>query len=217
MPFHDLGFSVIALTLLIRGLMFPISHKMIRTQQVMKKIEPHVKEIRDSKKNKDEQAQAMMELYRQHGINPFSGFFAILLQFPVLIALYHVFFRGIPFNPAEVYSFITIPENINVMFLGTISLTSPNLVLAFLAALSQFFQAKLSMPPDPSKKNATDLASAMQKQLPYILPVMIFIFGLKMPAAVALYWTAMNVFAIVHEAAVRKQALRRDAASNERH
>jgi len=212
LPGHDLGLAVILLTVIIRTLMFPMTHKMLKTQHAMKIIEPEVKKIYADKKNKEDQAKALMELYKKHGINPLSGFFILLIQLPILFAMYQVFLYGLPFPAGDVYPFLKIPENINTMFLGFISLTSANIGLSALAALSQFWQAKLAIPPKTTPPAKGDMAQAMQWQMLYVFPFIIFILGFKLPAAVSLYWTAMNVFAIVHEARVRKKA--REALSN---
>ena len=213
LPGHDLGLAVILLTVLIRILMFPMTHKMIKTQDAMKRIEPEIKRIYEEKKNKEEQAKALMELYRAHGINPLSGFVMLIIQMPLLIAMYQVFWRGIPFQASEVYSFLSIPASVNALFLGFISLTEASTGLAALAAISQFWQAKLAMParfPDgqarQQKEQKPGINQAMQWQMLYVFPVLIFILSFKLPAAVALYWTAMNIFAIVHEAIVRKRS-----------
>lgn len=208
LPGHDLGLAVILLTVIIRALMFPLTHKMLKTQNAMKIIEPEVKKIYADKKNKEDQARALMELYKKHGVNPLSGFFILLIQLPILFAMYQVFLYGLPFPAGDVYSFLKIPENINTMFLGFIPLTSASVGLAALAALSQFWQAKLAFPPKDlnSKTQKSDMGQAMQWQMLYVFPFIIFILGFKLPAAVSLYWTAMNVFAIVHEARVRKKA-----------
>jgi len=219
LPGHDLGLAVILLTVIIRALMFPMTHKMLKTQNAMKIIEPEVKKIYADKKNKEDQAKALMELYKKHGINPLSGFGMLLIQLPILFAMYQVFLYGLPFPAGDVYVFLKIPENINTMFLGFISLTSANVGLAALAALSQFWQAKLALPPKPALPAKGDppdrqagMAQAMQWQMLYVFPFIIFILGFKLPAAVSLYWTAMNVFAIVHETRVRKKA--REALSH---
>ena len=178
----------------------------------MKKIEPDIKKIQGGGKSREEQAKELMELYRAHGINPFSGFFSLFLQLPILIALYHVFWKGLPFKISEVYSFLSVPGTINTMFLGFISLTEANVGMALLAAISQFWQAKLAIPPTQqgrSDKNvgasSPNMASMMQKQMLFVFPILIFFIAYKLPAAVSLYWTSMNIFAIVHEAYVRRK------------
>lgn len=208
LPGHDLGLAVILLTVIIRTLMFPMTHKMLSTQNAMKRIEPEVKKIYEDKKNKEDQAKALMELYRKHGINPLSGFFILLIQLPILFAMYRVFLKGIPFPAGDVYFFLKIPDGINTVFLGLIPLTSASVGLAALAALAQFWQAKLALPPKNLnlKTQKSDMGQAMQWQMLYMFPVIIFVLGFKLPAAVSLYWTSMNIFAIVHEAIVRKKA-----------
>lgn len=208
LPGHDLGLAVIILTVLIRVLTFPMTHKMLKTQKAMKQLEPEVKKIYDTQKNKEERAKALMGLYRAHGINPLSGFFSLIIQLPLLIALYQVFWKGLPFKSEEIYLFLDVPQTVNTIFLGFVPLTEPNLLLAAFAALSQFWQAKLASPPNNGKASSTDMGTAMQKQMQYVLPAVIFFVAFGLPAAVSLYWTAMNVFAIIHEAAVRSKGQR---------
>jgi YidC/Oxa1 family membrane protein insertase len=177
---------------------------MIHTQRKMKEIEPELKRIQSDTKNKEEQGKAVMELYKKHGINPFSGFLNILIQFPLLFAMYKVFWQGIPFKIQDVYVFLKIPEHINVQFLSMINLSEPNIFLALLASASQFGQVWLAMPPK-NTSGVKGTAEMMQKQMLYVFPVLIFLIGFNLPSAVALYWTTMNVFAIVHEAIVRNR------------
>ncbi len=215
LPQHDLGFAVIFLTILIRALMFPMTHKMLKTQKAMKELEPHIKKINEGIKDKNEQAKALMALYKEHGINPFSGFFLLIIQLPILFAMYRVFIKGIPFKAGEVYSFFAVPQHINTMFLGFVSLAAPSIGLAAIAALSQFWQIRLATVSQNSKEKKKDMASAMQSQMMYVFPVMIFLLGFKMPAAVSLYWTAMNIVAIIHEAVVRRKAYSLGQLQNE--
>lgn len=208
LPFHDLGFAIILLTVLMKLATFPLTHSMLKTQKAMKTIEPEMKKIYAAKKNKEDQAKALMELYKSHGINPLSGFFALLLQFPLLLALFQVFQSDISANQNYLYQFLKNTQSANTVFLGLIELGSPHTAISFLAAASQFFQMKLATVPAPSS-NAGDV----QKTMIYVLPVVILIIGFSMPAAVSLYWTAMNVFAIIHEAVVRRKATNAEPVS----
>lgn len=212
LPFNDLGLAVILLTVLVRLILFPFTHKTLKSQQIMKKLEPDIKKIQGGGKTREEQAKELMDLYRAHGINPFSGFLSLFLQLPILIALYHVFWKGIPFKISEVYGFLSVPQNINTMFLGFISLTEANIGMAMLAAISQFWQAKLAIPPIQQGRadqsvgaSKPDMSRIMQKQMLFVFPILIFFIAYKLPAAVSLYWTSMNIFAIVHEAYVRNK------------
>lgn len=198
LPGQDLGFAIILLTLIVKIILFPLTHKTLKTQSVMKKLEPDIKKIQsDHKNNKEEQAKKLMELYRSHGVSPFSGFFGLFIQLPILIALYHIFWKGLSI----------IPVGVNTVFLGFITLTEASVGMAALASLSQFWQAKLAIPPSSIEAGARtgqpDMSRMMQKQMMYVFPVIIFMIAYKLPAAVSLYWTAMNIFAILHEAYVR--------------
>ena len=204
LPGHDLGLSIILLTFAVKVILFPLTHKTLKTQSVMKKIEPEIKKIQTENKNREEQARKLMELYRAHGINPFSGFFGIFIQLPILIALYHIFWKGL----------ILLPAGINTVFLGFIALTEASVGMAALAAISQFWQAKLAIPPKQNNvgDGQPNMANMMQKQMLYVFPVIIFMIAYKLPAAVSLYWTSMNIFAILHEAYVRHKAAEPDPA-----
>lgn len=211
-PGHDIGVAVIILTLLVQFVIFPWRHRSIVTQRKMKEIDPEIKKIKEQfKNNKEEQTKQIMALYRQHGINPFSGFLMLLLQLPIFIALYKLFSVGASFEPSNLYSFVQVPGIIQSKFLNIINITESNYILAFLAGLTQFFQMHLAM---PKIKKDNKIPSSFQEQLAksfsfqvrFIMPLFIFFIALKFSAAIALYWTTMNVFAIVHEAVVAFRA-----------
>lgn len=212
LPFHDIGFAVIILTLAIRFLIFPLTHRAFVTQIKIKKLEPDLKNIKEKfKSNSQEQAKKTMELYRQHGINPFSGFLTLLIQIPVFFALYKIFTAGFNFDLSHLYSFISMPENFNLKFLGLFDMIKSSYVLAFLTGLTQFIQMRLALPPvkkEPAAKTSfkDDFARSLNFQMRYIMPVFIFFIVSRLSSAIGLYWTTMNIFAIVHETIVRKKA-----------
>lgn len=211
LPFHDIGVAIIILTLAVRFILFPFTHKTTMTQIKMRQIEPELKNIKEKfKNNSGEQARKTMELYREHGINPLSGFVILLIQIPIIFALYKVFLSGANFDMVNLYSFVTSPELVSTHFLGLVDMTQRSYPLAFLAALSQFFQMQLALPPIKKANQGNSFkdsfARSMNVQMRYVMPFVIFFVGLKFSSAIALYWTTMNVFAIVHEAIVRKKA-----------
>ena len=175
----------------------------------MKELEPEIKKIKESyKNNTEEQNKKMMELYKEHGVNPLSGCLLLLIQLPILITLYRLFLNGILTGGVALYPFVLMPEVIATNFLGIINLSAPNYVLAFLAGFSQFLQMKLSNPkiPQKSPNMKEEMARAMAIQATYVLPLVIFYISTRFPAALALYWTSSNVFATLHEAIVRSRA-----------
>lgn len=222
-PFADVGIAVVVLTLLVKTLLFPVSHKSVKAQSAMRRIEPEMRELKEKhKKNKEEQGRKMMELYRRHGINPFSGCLLFLIQVPIIIALYWVFWRGLEngLDATVLYSFVAEPEHFNMKFLGIIDMSGKSVVLAAFAGVSQYFQMKLSMPKFPQKPRDGKQLSMKEEfqrnfsfQMRYGLPVFVFFIGYTISAAVALYWATANAFSIAHELYVRKEAQKLNAES----
>ncbi len=211
LPFHDLGLAVILLTILVRTALFPFTHHSVKAQVKMRELEPHIQKIRtDLKDNQEEQAKRIMALYKEHGVSPFSGCLMLLVQIPILIALYQVFQVGIGDGIREsLYAFVSLPPTLNTLFLGSIDLTGRSYVLAALAGATQFLQMQLSLPPSGAAAGTgekNDMMRAMNTQMRYVMPGIIVIISLQFPAAVALYWTTMNIFAIIHEMIVRRKA-----------
>jgi YidC/Oxa1 family membrane protein insertase len=213
-PWVDVGWIVILFTCIIKLILFPLSQKSTRTQLLMKEIQPEIDEIKKkSAGNKQDEAVKTMELYKKKGINPFSGLILIILQIPIIFALYFVFFKGgLPkVDVTQLYSFIHIPTIINMKFLGLIDIAKASTIIAVLAAASQFFQIKLAMPvlPKTDKKDGDpsfkdELARSMSIQMKYIMPVFVLIAAYNLPAVVSLYWTTSNLFAIGQEIYLRR-------------
>ncbi|MEK7134184.1 MAG: YidC/Oxa1 family membrane protein insertase [Patescibacteria group bacterium] len=230
-PGADLGVAVIFLTLLVKCILFPVSHKSSRAQAGMKAIEPEVKALQEKhKNNKEELAKKTMELYRTRGVNPFSGCLPILIQFPVIIALYFVFYKGLAVSPelaatfpslaghingalldkSALYSFVHMPEYVKTNFLGFIDMTGKSMLLAVLAGASQYFQMKRAFPdtggfPKRTGSWKDDFGSSMAFQMRYIMPVMVLVFAYTISAAVALYWSVSNIFTLAQEEIIRKK------------
>lgn len=205
-PGHDLGIAIIALTVLIRLIFYPLSKKAIRSQKAMAKLQPEIKEIRKKYKDKQEQAKAMMDLYKKYKINPLSGCLPILIQFPILIALYRVFFTGLdPQKLDGLYSFVARPETLDLMFLGIVDLSQRSIVLALLAGLFMFIQSKMIMPKKMMQQGgglkigSLDFSSLMGQQMTYFMPLITVFIAWNLPAALPLYWIVITLFGIVQQ------------------
>jgi YidC/Oxa1 family membrane protein insertase len=201
----SLGLAVIGLTLVVKLILSPLSHKSIVSQIEQKKLQPLIEDLKKKYPDQKEQSAKMMELYKEHKTNPFAGCLLILLQLPVIIALYRVFLSGAVVNPADLYSFVHAPETIHTMFLG-INMAAKSIILAILAGVSQFLQMHLS----PSMQSSstpiaadadmqTKMAGSMTKSMKYTMPIMIAVFGYAVPGAVALYWIVSNICMIAQE------------------
>jgi len=212
-PFADVGIAVIILTVFVKLILFPLSIKMVKTQLAVRELEPHIKKIKEKyKKDQSEQARKTMALYKEKGVNPFFGFLLILVQLPIIFSLYWVFFKGgLPvINEDILFSFIPVPEIVNMQFLGFIDIGAKSIFLALLAGVTQYFQIKLSLPPMKPRENKTpslkeDLARSFNIQMRYIMPIIVIVISYVISAAVALYWTTSNLFAIGQEIYVRKR------------
>ena len=120
--FGDVGFAIILVTIVVKLILSPLTKKSIKSQILMKKMEPELKEIKKKFPNREEQAKKTFELYKKYGTNPFSGCLVVLLQLPVIFALYYVFYKGLSVDSSLIYSFIQMPTSINTNFLGLIEL-----------------------------------------------------------------------------------------------
>jgi YidC/Oxa1 family membrane protein insertase len=181
----------------------------------MKEIEPELAKLREKFPDRQTQGLKTLELYKEKGVNPFSSFFLLLIQLPVLIALYHVFVSsGLPaINPTYLYSFVTAPT-IDMYFLGLLDISKASIIMSLLASVSQFLQlhyslaaANVKMPTSSSNNanNVGNIAMNMNKQMKYIFPVIIFIFSYKISAVIALYWAVSSLFTLGQELFVRRK------------
>jgi YidC/Oxa1 family membrane protein insertase len=213
-PGADAGFAIIILTLLVRSALYPLSRKAVVTQVRMQEIAPALAELKARyKDNPQEHAKETLALYREKGVNPFSGVLVLIIQLPIIFALYGIFLHaGFPnVDTAILYSFVHSPEHINTVFLGLINLTDKSVILALLAAASTFFQLRLAtsyqkLPSkDGTKSLGDDLARSMQTQMKYFFPILVFFISYKISGVVALYWLTSNLFTIGQEIVVRKK------------
>lgn len=215
LPWVSAGAAIILFTIIVKLILFPLSRASLKTQIKMKELEPEMNKIKEKNKdNTQAQSLALIQLYKEHNLNPFIGILLILIQIPIIIALYRIFLiGGLPDIHTEyLYSFINAPTNVDMNFFGT-NIAEKSAVFAFLAALSQYFQVKFSIPamqmPDgdkPSFKN--DLARAMNIQMKYVLPVIVFFIAYSVNAAIAIYWITSNLFAIGQELFVRRKLMK---------
>lgn len=214
-PGGDVGLSIIAITILVKFLLLPLSIKAAKMQKVVRELEPKMAEIKEKyKNNREDLARATMAAYKDAGINPFSGIFLMLLQIPIVIALYFSVYSGggvaLPgINTELLYSFIPSPQTVDMIFLGFVDIAQKSLPLALLAGITQFIHAHLSIPKsEPRKEGVTDMkadfARSMNMNMRYVLPVIIGVVAYTLSASIALYFTVSNLFAIGQEFLLRR-------------
>ncbi|MEX0652182.1 MAG: YidC/Oxa1 family membrane protein insertase [Candidatus Paceibacterota bacterium] len=211
-PYADMGIAVVILTIGVKLILLPLAQSAIRSQIMMNAVKPELEEIRETyKDNKQEQAQKTMALYKEKRINPFAMILPLLIQLPIIFGLYWVFFKGgFPEINADIlYSFVSVPDMVNMNFIGFVDMAGKSIVLAVLAGVTQFIHTRISFPKFDTKNKEqsfkNDLARSMQIQMRYVLPVIIGVISYSISAAIALYWTTSNIFAILQEIFVRKR------------
>lgn len=223
-PGHDVGIAIIILTILVRLALYKVNTKSIKSQRELQEIQPEIKEIQQKyKDNKEKQAQELMAVYQKHKINPFAGCLPLLIQFPIIIALYQVFLNGFKDNSlALLYPFVQNPGHLNpVSFGGIINLGYPNIYFALIAGISQYFQTKSLMSVsglNNNKKNKgnageeksveekmQEFTQSLSQSMMYTMPVITFLFALRLPSGLALYWIVTTLFAIAQQYLIIKK------------
>ncbi len=204
LPSHNIGLAIILVTIIVRLILLPSSLHQARqakkNQDKMKTVQKELQGIKKKyKNNKSKQAEETMSAYRRAGINPASGCLSLLIQLPILIALYKVFLVGLNEETfINLYTFVVPPQTLQVVLLG-IPLEKPSLLLGVIAGLGQFALMRFftSMPSSPaSDEQSAQMMNAMQKNMTYVFPAMTVFIALQLPAALALYWVASTIFAI---------------------
>ncbi len=216
LPRGDVGLAIIATVVLVKTILLPVSIRAAKTQKIMREIEPKLKEIKDTNKDdKEAQARAMMEVYKEAGMNPFASILLIFIQIPVVIALYFSVYTGggiaLPeINTTLLYSFVSTPVEVSMQLLNQFDITDRSIVLAFLAALTMFIQMQVTLPklpprdPDAEPDMKDDFMRNMQVQMKYVMPVLIGVVAYSISAAIALYFFVSNLTAIAQEYWVRR-------------
>jgi YidC/Oxa1 family membrane protein insertase len=183
----------------------------------MRLVEPELKKIQELYKDKKEElAKKTFEIYKKNKINPFSSIIILFIQIPVIFALYFAIWKGLPVIKSDIlYSFIKDPDLISMNFLGLIDVSQSKVfILAFIAGLTQFFQAKYAMPEfkkPETKSNSKEISfkdemmKGMHVQVRYVLPVLTFFISYSLISVIAIYWTISNLFAIGQEFYIRKR------------
>lgn len=212
-PGSDIGLAIIALTILVKLILYPFSMAQIKQQRAMQQLQPKIDEVRKRlKDDKDAQAKELMELYKKEKLHPASSCLPLLIQLPIIYGLFAVLRQGLASSGLSMlYPFVANPGSINHVFLGFIDLSKPNYVLAVLAAGVQFVQtwqimrrpAITTEPPasvrDKEGAKDEDMAAIMNKQMLYIMPVVTIFIGISLPGGLTLYWLVTNLLTVIQQ------------------
>ena len=215
LPGHDMGVVIIVITLIIRLILAPSMQKSLKGQRAMNELQPKLNEIREKYKNdKEAQAKATMQLYKDQKINPLASCLPVLIQLPILIGLYQALRLALGHGDiAGLYSYIHKPTSISPYFLHLVDLsrTAYNnghwyilaLIFGFLAGAAQFWQSKMML---PKTANQDPTARVMAMQTTYVLPLLSVFISLRLPAGLPLYWIITTLFAVGQQYYIMRQA-----------
>jgi YidC/Oxa1 family membrane protein insertase len=186
------GWGVIVLAIITRLLIVPLTQKQLRSTREMQALAPEIKKLQEKYKgDKQTQQKRIMALYKEHGVNPLGGCFPLLIQMPILIALYKGIRMYIYRFSGEEFLWVTS----GIKWSGD-DLAQPDLLLLVLYTISmiifQKFTAKSTPATDPQQQQ-------MQQTMTYMMPIMFFFFFQNFPAAFILYWFATNVIFTLHQ------------------
>lgn len=210
LPSLDAGVIIIIFTIIVKLVLLPLTIKSTKSQLQLKNSEKDLREIKEKYKDKEEQSRRLIEYYKVKGINPFSTFFILLIQLPILIGLYQVFLKsGLPeINKEILYYFVKVPESINMVFLHYINISEKSLLLAYIAGATGYLQMDMASSGNTPTSDGTaqaEFARAMAVNMKDFFPVLIGIIAYSVSSAVALYLITSNIFAIFQEYYIKKK------------
>lgn len=208
-PGHSIGGAIIALTILVKLILYPLTVQSLRAQRSLQQLQPKLEALKKQyKDDKERLSKEMIELYKTEKINPLSSCLPVLIQLPFLIAMYQAFQHGLSNGSFDLlYPFVANPKVIDPLWWG-INLAQPQILLALLAGVAQFGQAKMmpmrKAPKTPGGKEIKgaadeDMASMMNKQMMYMMPLMTVFIGWKLPGGLTLYWLVTTLLTLVQQ------------------
>jgi len=221
--FNNMGLAIIALTLLVRAVLIPLTLPAMRSSKKLKELKPELDKLKDKHRgDQAKYAQAQMQLYREHGVNPAIGCLPILFSIPFMVALYQVLVQVLSAETIDVinqnlyFGFLKVADlsQINLRFLWLdLAKPDPFYLLPILVGAAQYWSSRLmssagrGLGQSPGKEAAAsakkedmhEMMEMMQTQTQFMFPLMTLIITLRLPAGVSLYWFVSTVFGIIQQ------------------
>jgi len=196
--FGNWGWAIVALTALIRMLLYPLTYKGMVSMQKMKELAPKMKELKEKYKGDPQRLNAAtMEMYKKNGANPLGGCLPLLLQIPVFFAIYRVLLNAVELQGAEW-----------ILWINDLSRMDPYFILPILMGATMFYQQHIT------PNNFTD---PLQEKVFKFLPLIFTFFFVTFPAGLVLYWLINNLFQIAQQSIVNKTFEAAKAMRHEKH
>ncbi|MEJ2365031.1 MAG: membrane protein insertase YidC [Deltaproteobacteria bacterium] len=200
---HNYGVDIIILTILIKLLFWPLTHKSYVSMRQMKKLQPKMQKLREKyKDDKEKMNQEIMQMYRTYKVNPVGGCLPMILQIPVFFALYRVLYSALAIRHAPFIWWIndlSAPDRLPLGFKIPIhywNLDQGLPVLTILMGISMFFQQKMS----------PTTGDPRQEKMMMMMPVVFTFFFINFPSGLVLYWLVNNILSIGQQYYINKKA-----------
>lgn len=205
LAFSNFGIAIILFTLIIRGVLFPLTVKQSRQMKAMQAIQPKVKSMQEKYKNdRQKVSQETMRIYRENGINPLGCLGPMFIQLPIWIGLYQAIIQTLPSTPERLANLSNklywwLPSvhksvPLNGDFLGLdLAIPDPTrIILPVLVGISMFVMQKMTTMPSTSPQQ-----DSTNRMMLWMMPVMFGFFTIQFPSGLALYWIVSNIVGIV--------------------
>jgi YidC/Oxa1 family membrane protein insertase len=181
------GLAIIFLSIAIKVIFWPLTHKSQKSMKEMQKIQPKIAELKEKyKDNKDELNRKTMEFYKTNKVNPLGGCLPILIQIPVFFALYRVLLNSIELRHAPFISF----------WINDLAAKDPTYISPLLMGASMFMQQKMT----------PTVGDPAQAKIMLVMPIMFTFMFLSFPSGLVIYWLVSNVLSIVQQYYINKQS-----------
>lgn len=218
---NNIVLAIVVFTVLIRLLTYPLIMQQQRSTRAMQEVQPKLKKLQEKYKNDREKlAQAQMELYREHGVNPFGGCLPLIIQLPILLALYQAIIHALgatPFELIDLSGRLLIPGldhlvPLNNTWLGMNLALPPSppgnpvhaYALPVLVMITTWLQSKLTMPAPAQTDGQPDQAQAMTRSMTTIMPIMFGWFALSFSVGISIYFIVSNVIGIAQYSLMKR-------------
>lgn len=194
----DLGLAIILITILVRVVLYPFYHKMTEHQAIMNRIKPELDRInKEHKGDKTKQGLLLAELYKENKVNPFFPFIFLIIQIPIVIALYKAINVGINGDVgALLYKFVAHPGEIKFLSFGLIDLKAQNIAIVLLTTAAQFYQSKLAAPMTQPVKDGEPSIMPTGNTLAMMMSGITLVVLWKLSAAIGIYWLTSTLFSV---------------------
>ena len=197
--FGSFGLAVIAFTIIVRLITFPLTLRQLQQTRAMQALQPRVQEIQKKFTDPKRRQEEMMKAYREAGVNPLGCIGPLIIQFPILIALFYAIRQTLAVSPEALdnlsghlysWSYIQNAVPLEERFLG-LNLAEPSILMVVLVGVTTWAQSKTTV-----TVSTDDRARAQQQMMQWMLPLMFMFFSFGFPSGVSLYWVVTSIVSV---------------------